>query len=225
MDRALEKFPADYWRYWLIANAPESDDTVFTFEFFANGINKDLADTLGNFVNRCLKFAQSRFDGVVPAGGSPGDEERALIDELEERVERYTRHLDEMQFRKALGELRSIWGLGNEYLTRAAPWKVIKEDQERAAAIVRTALQLVRLYAILSWPIIPSSSARILSALGIDEEMPTWPGEDLEQELACLPAERPLGELDILFRKILPEEVVELEVEFGGREESSPGTV
>jgi len=224
MDRALEKFPADYWRYWLIANAPESDDAVFTFEFFANGVNKDLADTLGNFVNRCVKFAQSRFDGVVPAGGTGGEEEKALVEELDERVRRYTDHLDEMQFRKALGELRAIWGLGNEYLTRAAPWKVIKEDQAGAAVIVRTALQLVRLYAVLSWPIMPSTSSRVLSALGFDEGMPGWPGPSMEEELAVLPAGRPIGELDILFRKIPPEEVLELETEFGGREESSAAT-
>ncbi len=221
MDRALEKFPADYWRYWLIANAPESDDAVFTFEFFANGINKDLADTLGNFVNRCLKFAQSKFGGVVPSGGAPDDEEQELMRQLEERLERYTRHLDEMQFRKALGELRAIWGLGNEYLTRAAPWKVIKEDEERAAVIVRTSLQLIYLYAILSWPIMPSTCEKILACLGFPAEMPTWPTGDLAEVLAELPAGRSLGELDILFRKILPEEVAELEGEFGGREETS----
>lgn len=219
MDRALEKFPADYWRYWLIANAPESDDAVFTFEFFAIGINKDLADTLGNFVNRCLKFAQSRFDGVVPEGGSPGEEEKQLVEELETRVGRYTRHLEEMQFRKALGELRAIWGLGNEYLTRAAPWKVIKEDRDRAAMIVRTALRLVRLYGVLAWPVIPSTSSSLLAALGFTDEMPTWPGEDMQKELDLLPAGRALGDLEILFRKILPEEVADLEAEFGGVEQ------
>jgi methionyl-tRNA synthetase len=220
MDQALEKFPADYWRYWLIANAPESDDSVFTFEFFANGINKDLADTLGNFVNRCLKFAQSRFAGVVPSGGERGEEEDRLTQELGERVARYTECLEAMQFRKATGELRAIWGVGNEYLTRAAPWKVIKEDEERAGVIVRTALQLIRLYAILSWPVIPSTAARVLESLGFDAEMPNWPDENIGEELDRLPAGRALGDLEILFRKILPEEVTELEDEFGGAEAS-----
>jgi len=218
MDQALEKFPADYWRYWLIANAPESDDTVFTFEFFAIGVNKDLADTFGNFVNRCLKFAKSRFEGRVPAQGSTDEEERNLVEELRRRVRSYTDHLEEMQFRKALGELRAIWGTGNEYLTRAAPWMIIKEDPERAAAIVRTALQLVRLYAVLSWPVIPTTSAQILTALGCGDERPNWPSTDIEEELAVLPPGRSLGDLGILFRKITPEELVDLEAEFAGKE-------
>lgn len=219
MDRALEKYPADYWRYWLIANAPESDDTVFTFEFFANGINKDLADTFGNFVNRCLKFAQSRFDGVVPEGGESGPEEQELTAALDRRIARYTENLEGMQFRKASGELRSIWGLGNEYLTRAAPWKVIKEDAGRAAAIVRTGLQLVHLFAVLSSPVIPSTSARVLTALGTNGALPPWPTGTAEEELARLPAGRSLGELGILFHKITPEEQQDLEAEFGGADE------
>ena len=219
MDRALEKYPADYWRYWLIANAPESDDTVFTFEFFANGINKDLADTFGNFVNRCLKFAQSRFDGVVPEGGESGPQEQELTAALDRRIARYTENLEGMQFRKASGELRSIWGLGNEYLTRAAPWKVIKEDAGRAAAIVRTGLQLVHLFAVLSSPVIPSTSARVLTALGTNGALPPWPTGTAEEELARLPAGRSLGELGILFHKITPEEQQDLEAEFGGADE------
>lgn len=219
MDRALEIYPADYWRYWLIANAPESDDTVFTFEFFANGINKDLADTFGNFVNRCLKFAQSRFDGVVPEGGESGPEEQAMTAALDRRIKRYAENLEGMEFRKASGELRAIWGLGNEYLTRAAPWKVIKEDAGRAAAIVRTGLQLVHLFAVLSSPVIPSTSARVLTALGSDGVLPPWPTGTAEEELARLPAGRSLGELGILFHKISPEEQQDLEAEFGGANE------
>ncbi len=63
MDTALEVAPADIWRYYLIANAPEGSDTNFTWEQFAGVINKDLADVLGNFVNRVTKFCAARFDG------------------------------------------------------------------------------------------------------------------------------------------------------------------
>ena len=82
-------------------------------------------------------------------------------------------------------------------------------------------MQLIRLYAVLAWPVIPSTSARILASLGFDEEQPIWPGENVEDELAVLPAGREIGELGILFRKIPPEEVLQLEAEFGGREGSS----
>ncbi|MGB5295620.1 MAG: methionine--tRNA ligase [Thermoanaerobaculia bacterium] len=219
MDRALEKFPADYWRYWLIANAPESDDTDFTFEFFTSGVNKDLADTFGNFVNRCWKFAQSRFDGMVPEGGESGEAEQQLARDLDAKRAEYTSHMEEMQYRKALSDLRAMWVLGNEYLTHAAPWKVIKEDPEQAAMIVRTGMQLIRLFAVLSWPVIPSTSLRVLEALGETDEIPAWPSGSAADDLQALTAGTPLGDLGILFRKILPEEQEALEREFGGAQD------
>ncbi len=79
MDTALEILPADYWRYYLMANAPESSDTNFTWEHFASVVNKDLADVLGNFVNRVTKFCAARFDGKVPGEGDYGEDEHALI--------------------------------------------------------------------------------------------------------------------------------------------------
>ncbi len=85
MDTALEVAPADYWRYYLIANAPEGSDSNFTWEHFAGIINKDLADVLGNFVNRVTKFCAARFDGQVPGEGEYGEEEHALIAELDRR--------------------------------------------------------------------------------------------------------------------------------------------
>ena len=72
MDQALEILPADYWRWWLMANVPEGSDSNFTWESFQAGVNKDLADVLGNFVSRVTKFAAARFGDAVPAGGSYG---------------------------------------------------------------------------------------------------------------------------------------------------------
>ena len=216
MDKALDKFPADYWRYWLIANAPESDDSDFTFEFFTGGVNKDLADTFGNFVNRCWKFAQSRFEGVVPAGGDTGEAEQQLARDLDAKLTDYTSHMEEMQFRKAMSDLRAMWVLGNEYLTRAAPWKVIKQDPAQAAMIVRTGMQLIRLFAVLSWPVIPSTSLRVLGALGEKNEIPPWPSGTMVENLEALAPGTPLKDLGILFRKIPPEEQEALEQEFGG---------
>ncbi len=69
MDTALEVAPADIWRYYLIANAPEGSDSNFTWEQFAGMVNKDLADVLGNFVNRVTKFCAARFDGKGAGGG------------------------------------------------------------------------------------------------------------------------------------------------------------
>ena len=215
-DHALEELPADYWRYWLIANAPESDDTSFTFQLFANGVNKDLADTLGNFVNRCMRFCESKFGAAVPEGGEPGEEERVLCEELATRIASYTQHMEAIQFRKALAELRAIWALGNNYLANAAPWTVIKEDKERAACIVRTGLNLIRLFAVLAWPVIPSTSERILGAFGITEDLPPWPEGSVESELQAIGPNHPFETPGILFKKIEDDQVQGWIEKYGG---------
>jgi methionyl-tRNA synthetase len=218
MDHALELLPADYWRYYLIANAPESDDSDFTWEHFQAVVNKDLADTLGNFVNRTLRLAMSRFDGRVPSGGEPGSMEAELVADLEERVRAYERFLEQLSFRKAAGELRAIWTAGNVYVTRAAPWTAFKTDVLRAAATVRTSLNLVRLFAILSEPVIPEASARILGAVGAQSGA-TWP-ESLEDAISFLPAGHVLAAApDMLFRKITDEEIAAWRARFAGSEQ------
>lgn len=121
---ALELLPADYWRYFLMANAPESDDTSFSWEIFAATVNKDLADTLGNFVNRVLSFSLKRFGDTVPAGDAPGEAERALGAEVAGLLAEYQGHLDTLQFRKAAQALRALWSAGNSYLETKAPgWR------------------------------------------------------------------------------------------------------
>ena len=89
---ALELLPADYWRYYLLANAPESDDADFTWDLFASTVNEDLVGVFGNFVNRTVKLAASRFGGRVPAGGDAGALEQRLYAELNERVGALQRH-------------------------------------------------------------------------------------------------------------------------------------
>ncbi|HBJ94687.1 MAG TPA: methionine--tRNA ligase, partial [Hyphomonadaceae bacterium] len=71
MDQALELLPADYWRWYLMANAPEGSDAAFTWEGFQAAVNSDLANVLGNFVNRITKYCKSKFDGQLPAAGAP----------------------------------------------------------------------------------------------------------------------------------------------------------
>ena len=122
MDQALAILPSDYWRWWLMSNVPETSDSNFTWEGFQAGVNKDLADVLGNFVSRVTKFARSRFEEKVPEGGAYGAAEEALIAELETRVRAYEGYMEAIELRKGAQELRAIWAAGNEYLQAAAPW-------------------------------------------------------------------------------------------------------
>jgi methionyl-tRNA synthetase len=218
MDSAIELLPADYWRYYLMANAPESSDSSFTFEHFASVVNKDLADVLGNFVNRVTKFCVSRFDGKVPGHGEYGAEEQALITELDKRVKAYTDCFEAIEYRKALGELRAIWVAGNEYLTRAAPWTAIKSAPDRAAAGVRMGLNLVHLFGHLAWPIMPKTAKKIHEAIQPAPDVIPWPEEPMSEFLNQLEAGQKINPPDVLFAKISEEQVAEWKARFGGEE-------
>ncbi len=216
MDTALDLLPADYWRWYLLANAPEGSDTAFTWEQFQSAVNRDLADVLGNFVNRILKFNEAKFGGAVPEGGEPGPIEEKLFAQVSIAVAELTDLMDGIEIRKAAAALRGLWVVGNEYLQEAAPWTAFKTDPERAAVIVRTALNLVGLYGKLAAPFIPYSAAVIAGAVG--ENAAAWPGEDIRVVLSSVPAGRPVTTPEVLFRKIEDAQVEEWTAQFGGAE-------
>ncbi len=213
MNQALEIFPSDYWRWWLLSNAPESSDSNFTWESFQSGINKDLADVLGNFVSRVTKFCRGKFGEEVPAGGEYGAAEAAVMAEISKRLKAYESNMEAVELRKAAADLRAIWAAGNEYLQAAAPWTKFKTSPDEAAAIVRFALNLIRLYGVLSGPYIPEASKAILAAMNAQDA--SWP-DDLEAALSALPAGHAFSTPEVLFAKITDERRDELEAQFAG---------
>jgi methionyl-tRNA synthetase len=213
MDQALSILPSDYWRWWLLSHAPESSDAEFTWENFQGSVNKDLADVLGNLVSRVTKFAQAKFGLAVPGGGEFGPAEAALIADLGARIHEYAVLMEAMEVRKAAAELRAIWVIGNEYLQAAAPWTVVKTDPERAQAMIRLSLNLIRVYAILSRPFIPDAAAAMMAAMGSDNW--SWP-EDISAAMRALPAGHGFVVPENLFRKITDEERSDWQERFSG---------
>ncbi len=212
MNQALELFPADYWRWWLISNAPEGSDSDFTWESFQGQVNKDLADVLGNFASRLTKFTRSKFGETLPDGGEDSELETKLREEVNARLVTLTKHLDAIELRKAASELRAIWALGNEYLQEAAPWSVFKTDPERAAAIVRMGFGLLDLYARISAPFIPHLSAQLAEVLNSNDT--SWPSTLPHTPKAGTPFTVP----ENLVAKIDDETRDELIERFGGRD-------
>lgn len=217
-DKAVEEFPADYWRYWLMANAPESSDSSFTFDGFVSTVNKDLNGVLGNFVSRVLKMTASKFSPEVPAGGAFTSQENELISALQEKVNNYFSYLENMEFRKALNELRAIWVDGNNYISVAEPWSVIKENPERAAAILRVCINLIRIYAILSYPIMPKVAENMLAKLGLSvQDMPSLKNFDVKEQIQFLKPGAKFEVGDALFERITPEKCQELKEKYGSQ--------
>jgi len=214
MDQALAILPADYWRWWLLSHAPESSDSEFTWENFQQSVNKDLADVLGNFVSRVTKFCRSKFGEVVPDGGDYGEQELALVADLQARLDAYQTHMEAMEVRKSAAELRAIWVAGNEYLQSAAPWAAFKTDPDRAAAVIRLSLNLIRLYAVLSAPFIPDAARTMLAAMGANGA--SWP-DTIGDALATLEPGHAFSVPEVLFAKIADAEREGWQEEFSGQ--------
>jgi methionyl-tRNA synthetase len=215
MDQALDLAPADAWRWYLTANSPEGSDTTFTWEQFQSAVNRDLADVLGNFVNRILKFCDTRFDSTVPAGGEAGPIEQRLYTDVSAKLAELTEQMEAVEMRKSAQALRALWVLGNEYLQEAAPWTAIRTDPDRAAVVVRTALNLVGLFARVSAPVIPFAAEKIAEAVG-EPYPPTWPGLDATAELLRLEPGRAIRTPEVLFAKIDDEQIAEWTEKFAG---------
>lgn len=215
MDAALEILPPDCWRWYLTANSPEHSDSAFTWEQLTAAVNRDLADVLGNFVNRILKFCETRFDGVIPGEGEPGPLEEKLFAEVSVRIADLTDQFETIEVRKAAQALRALWVLGNEYLQEAAPWTAIRTDPARAAVIVRTAINLVGLYARVSAPVIPFTAEAMALAVG-EAWPPAWPSVDARAELSRAPAGLKITTPPVLFRKVEEADVAAWTTRFGG---------
>ena len=215
MDQALELLPADYWRWWIIANAPEGSDASFVWEQFQAQINADLADVFGNFVNRILRFTESRFEGKVPEGGQEGPLEARLRTDVAEKLGELTAQLEALEMRKSAQALRQLWVLGNQYLTEAAPWTAVKTDRDQAAVSVRMGLNLVALFARVSRPFIPFTCETVATAVG-ENPGARWP--DADKALDLLPLGRQVKAPEVLFRKIEGEQVEAWRARFGGPE-------
>lgn len=213
-DEALKLYPSDYWRYYLMSQAPESADSDFSWEGLATAVNKDMADLLGNQYQRVSKLVDTYFESKVPTAGPRTETETKLVERLSGAFKEYEESLDSMQFRKATQSLRELWKIGNEYLEQSAPWKEAKVNKEKAGATLNVAVNLLRFYSIVSAPMIPAISGKISAGLGLSPEEAKWP-TDIAKELEAINDHRQVRPTGILVNKIKPEDVVAFRSKYG----------
>jgi methionyl-tRNA synthetase len=199
IDEALDLFPADYWRYFLMASRPESKDSNFSWELFIERINADLNDTLGNFVHRTLTFINTQFDGKVPEPESQNEDAKRILSELEEKVKETAEEIEGCKLQAAANTVIAIGRMGNQYLNEKEPWKLIKNERGQAATIFYVATQIVKALAVVSAPIIPSAADEIWKTLKL-------PGSVSEQKwteaLSPLPTHHRITKPKPLFKKV-----------------------
>ena len=167
IDEALEMFPVDYWRFFLIATRPESKDTNFTWTAFMEKINADLNDTFGNFIHRTLSFITSKFDGEIPAPTKLDKDDEAVLQAIKEKVEQAAKEIEDSWLQSAANTLIGISRIGNQYLNDKEPWNLMKTDKEKAGTVFYVAAQVVKAIAVVSEPFIPQTAEQLWQTLNL----------------------------------------------------------
>ncbi|MBR3566020.1 MAG: methionine--tRNA ligase [Paludibacteraceae bacterium] len=195
----LRDFPdkQDVLRYVLTANAPETKDNDFTWRDFQARNNNELVAIYGNFVNRALVLTKKYFEGKVPACGQLTDYDRQTMAEFADVKTKVEQYLNNFRFRDAQKEAMNLARIGNKYLADTEPWKLAKTDMARVATILNLSLQIAANTAIAFEPFLPFSSKKLRAMLNMDSF--SW--NDLGR-IDILPANRELGEVQLLFEKI-----------------------
>ena len=172
LDQAIDIAPSDTWRYSLMASAPETDDYYFKIDRFADTVNKDLNGILGNFVSRVCKLSAKNFGNFVPKSGSLDSD---LENQINEKLNDLTTSLEKCEFRNAIFALRSLWSIGNEYMTEKAPWALVKDGNLDAAEhVLNNCFQLIDFYSRVSAPFIPDTAEKMQNIFADKHDL-SWP--------------------------------------------------
>ena len=201
VEEFLNLFPADLLRYTLAANLPETRDTDFYWKEFQLRNNSELADILGNFINRTFTFVFKHFDGKVPAPGKLEKIDENMLQEISEYPKRVADLFEKYKIRDGVNEIMNLARDGNKYFNDSEPWKIIKSDKERCGTTLNICLQTIYTLAELFSPVLPFSMDKLFIML--NGKMVEWDQCGKSQ----LKSGHQLNQAEILFPKIEDERI------------------
>ncbi|KAF0152610.1 MAG: methionyl-tRNA synthetase [Ignavibacteria bacterium] len=201
----LELFPADTLRYTLGANLPEGKDTDFFWKEFQSRTNGELADILGNFVNRTFTFAHKHFEGKVPLRGTLAKIDEDILEYLKEVPVKAAELIERYKIKDAIFEMMNLARAGNKYFNDSEPWKSSKTNKEQCASTINICLNIIYTLAEIFEPVIPFTSAKIFDMLNAK------PTQWLNSGKTNLVEGNILNEPQILFAK-LEDKIIEEQI-------------
>ena len=157
----FSKYGVDALRYAIASNGPETSDSQFTWEDF-QARNNELADSLGNLVNRCFSFIKKNFEGKIPAVVELQPEDKALLDSFTPVFDEVGRSYYSYRVRAALAQTMALAHAANKYINDTAPWKLRKTDLARCGTVLNVASRAIINAAILLYPVVPDTALKIL---------------------------------------------------------------
>lgn len=164
LDDAVQLFPADYWRYILVALAPQTKDSDFTWQEFIRRVNTELNGTFGNFVHRTLTYVNSRFNGQIP----DGKENPKVSNKIREVMDSIQGLMFAYDQKGALSKAMELASFGNQYMNENEPWKNPKLEQD----IIFNCCLIAANLSVVFLPFIPSTCKKIQKMMGFKHD--TW---------------------------------------------------
>ncbi len=167
-DELAARFSADAVRYYLLSEIPFAQDGMITYESFINKFNTDLANTLGNLVNRTVAMTNKYFGGSVCAQSELYPEDSALIKASNSCVSSYKKAMDTYHNADACEAVINFARRCNKYIDETTPWSLAKDEtkKERLSSVLYNLLESIRMISVMLYPIIPESSDKILKQIG-----------------------------------------------------------
>ena len=206
VDEFLVKYPTDSLRYSLAINMPETRDAEFSWEEFQAKHNNELADILGNFINRTFTFIRNYYDNKLPHRGPLDELDKELIDKLNSGRDIIGSLVDQFQFKEATKQMMDVARFANKYFNDQEPWRTRTENPEKSSTTLNLCTQAAYSLAILINPVLPFTSQKIWNMLQLQSPF-DW--ENIGQ--LKLQEGHVLGEIEILFEKI-PDKVIQEEI-------------
>lgn len=173
----VERYGLDATRYFLLRELPFGSDGVFSPESFVERTNFDLANDLGNLLNRTVSMMNKYFDGVIPTENLQATEFDATLKAHAEGVRaKYEESMEKMQFSVVLAELWSLVSRTNKYIDETSPWVLAKDeaDQPKLAAVMANLAESLRHIAVMLQPFMTTAPKQIAEQLGLSDELLAW---------------------------------------------------
>src|SRR5699024_817085 len=206
----IDRYGLDALRYYLLREVPFGSDGVFTPEGFVERVNYDLANELGNLLNRTVAMIGKYFDGSVPECRKGETEENLSLERfIEETVEKVERAMDEMQFSVALSSIWQLVSRTNKYIDETEPWKLAKDEEMkgRLGNVMAHLAESIRIVAVMLQPFLTETPKEIFKQLGInDRELHKW---DSVYEIGSLKEGTAIEKGNPIFPRLDMEEEIE----------------